>query len=58
MGTITHQSRVTDLPSERPASVVEEFEPPRYSRRETLLTMLGVLMVMLLGSLDQTIPLL
>ena len=55
METITHQSRVTDLPSERPASVVEEFEPPRYSRRETLLTMLGVLMVMLLGSLDQTI---
>src|SRR5205823_14015503 len=28
---------------------------PRYSRRDTLLTMLGVLMVMLLGSLDQTI---
>jgi EmrB/QacA subfamily drug resistance transporter len=55
METITHQSRVTDLPSERPTSVVEEFEPPRYSRRETLLTMLGVLMVMLLGSLDQTI---
>lgn len=26
---------------------------PRYSRRETLLTMLGVLMVMLLASLDQ-----
>src|SRR5437588_2839154 len=55
METITHQSRVTDPPSERPASVVEEVEPPRYLRRETLLTMLGVLMVMLLGSLDQTI---
>jgi EmrB/QacA subfamily drug resistance transporter len=55
METITHQSRVTDLPSERPASVVEEFEQPRYSRRDTLLTMFGVLMVMLLGSLDQTI---
>lgn len=30
-------------------------EQPRYSRRETLLTMSGVLMVMLLASLDQTI---
>jgi EmrB/QacA subfamily drug resistance transporter len=28
---------------------------PRYSRRDTLLTMCGVLMVMLLGSLDQTV---
>ncbi len=55
METITHQSRVNALPSERPARVVEEFEQPRYSRRETLLTMFGVLMVMLLGSLDQTI---
>ena len=55
METITHQSRATDSPSERPASVVEEFEQPRYSRRDTLLTMFGVLMVMLLGSLDQTI---
>jgi EmrB/QacA subfamily drug resistance transporter len=55
METITHQSRATDSPLERPASVVEEFEQPRYSRRDTLLTMFGVLMVMLLGSLDQTI---
>src|SRR6185295_6769806 len=30
-------------------------EAPRYSRRETLLTMLSVLLVMLLASLDQTI---
>src|SRR4051812_39618960 len=30
-------------------------ETPRFSRRETLLTMLGVLLVMLLASLDQTI---
>jgi MFS family permease len=30
-------------------------EQPRYSRRDTLLTMLGVLLVMLLASLDQTI---
>lgn len=55
METITHQSRVTDPPSERPANAIEEFEQPRYSRRDTLLTMFGVLMVMLLGSLDQTI---
>src|SRR5438128_5459466 len=30
-------------------------EQPRYSQRETLLTMIGVLLVMLLASLDQTI---
>jgi EmrB/QacA subfamily drug resistance transporter len=55
METMTSPSRMTDLPSERPARVVEEFERPPYSRRDTLLTMFGVLMVMLLGSLDQTI---
>src|SRR5258708_5449822 len=55
METITHQSRVTEPSSDRTASVVEEFEQPRYSRRDTLLRMFGVLMVMLLGSLDQTI---
>ncbi|WP_054533657.1 MDR family MFS transporter [Herpetosiphon geysericola] len=32
-----------------------EFEQPRYTKRETLLTMLSVLLVMLLASLDQTI---
>src|SRR5919202_1411824 len=32
-----------------------DTEAPRYSRRETLLTMLSVLLVMLLASLDQTI---
>ncbi len=42
--------------SSRPASgTLENFEQPRYSRRETLLTMLSVLLVMLLASLDQTI---
>src|SRR5690348_15521544 len=35
--------------------VAEEYEQPRFSRRETILTMIGVLMVMLLASLDQTI---
>jgi len=55
METTSHQARVTELPSDRTASVIEEFEQPRYSRRDTLPTMFGVLMVMLLGSLDQTI---
>src|SRR5690242_2329337 len=32
-----------------------DLETPRYSKRETLLTMIGVLMVMLLAALDQTI---
>src|SRR2546425_6345964 len=34
---------------------VASGEQPRYSQRETLLTMIGVLLVMLLASLDQTI---
>lgn len=34
---------------------VEEYEQPRFTRRETILTMIGVLMVMLLASLDQTV---
>ncbi|MBA3946824.1 MAG: MFS transporter [Herpetosiphonaceae bacterium] len=38
---------------DRPAEAA--VETPRFSRRETLLTMLGVLLVMLLASLDQTI---
>jgi len=33
----------------------QDAEQPRYSRRDTLFTMISVLMVMLLGSLDQTI---
>jgi EmrB/QacA subfamily drug resistance transporter len=33
----------------------EMEEQPRYSKRETLLTMIGVLLVILLASLDQTI---
>lgn len=54
MKTVSRESGVTDVKSERPAQV-EEFEQPRFSRRETILTMVGVLMVMLLASLDQTI---
>lgn len=33
----------------------QQYEPPRFTQRETLLTMLGVLVVMLLAALDQTI---
>src|SRR5436309_2475520 len=33
----------------------QEYEPPHFTRRETFLTMLGVLVVMLLAALDQTI---
>src|SRR5947209_5063625 len=48
-------SDVTDVMPERPEKAVEEYEQPRYSTRDTILTMIGVLMVMLLASLDQTI---
>jgi EmrB/QacA subfamily drug resistance transporter len=53
--TISNRSGVADLTPERPKQVVEEYEQPRFTPRETILTMAGVLMVMLLGSLDQTI---
>jgi EmrB/QacA subfamily drug resistance transporter len=49
------QSDVAMLASEQPVEVVEDYEQPRYSRRDIILTMAGVLMVMLLASLDQTI---
>src|ERR1700730_6380166 len=53
--SISSQSDVTDLTSERPNQVLEDYEQPRFTKRETILTMVGVLMVMLLASLDQTI---
>ena len=53
---ISNQSGVADLTPERPKQVVEEYEQPRFTPRETILTMAGVLMVMLPGSLDQTSP--
>jgi EmrB/QacA subfamily drug resistance transporter len=40
---------------EQSVQYTEDIEQPRYSRRETILTMIGVLIVMLLASLDQTI---
>jgi len=55
MKTISAQSDVAVLTSEQSGKVVEDYEQPRFTQRETLLTMFGVLMVMLLASLDQTI---
>src|SRR6266480_6613766 len=55
MKTISAQSDVAALTSAQSGKAVGDYEQPRFSRRETLLTMLGVLMVMLLASLDQTI---
>jgi hypothetical protein len=57
MKTLSTQSDVAVLPSERAGQVVEDYDRPRYSQRDMLLTMAGVLMVMLLASLDQTITL-
>jgi EmrB/QacA subfamily drug resistance transporter len=54
MKTIASASDVTDL-TEKQADPTQEYEQPRYGRRDTILTMIGVLMVMLLASLDQTI---
>ncbi|HEX6478914.1 MAG TPA: MDR family MFS transporter [Ktedonobacteraceae bacterium] len=53
MKDLSTQSDAAVLASNRANQ--EEYEQPVYSRRDTLLTMLGVLMVMLLASLDQTI---
>ena len=50
MRTVSSSSDSSNLVSD-----IQDFEQPRYSRRDTLLTMAGVLMVMLLASLDQTI---
>ena len=55
MKTISAQSDVAVLTADQSGKIVEDYEQPRFSRRETLLTMFGVLMVMLLASLDQTI---
>ncbi|HEY0607272.1 MAG TPA: MDR family MFS transporter [Herpetosiphonaceae bacterium] len=46
----------TPIAEARPVqTAAQDLDAPRYSRRETLLTMLSVLLVMLLASLDQTI---
>jgi EmrB/QacA subfamily drug resistance transporter len=51
----TSTSGNTALTPDQPVQYGEVSEQSRYSRRETILTMIGVLMVMLLASLDQTI---
>lgn len=54
MKSVISRPAATEVAAANEAAL-EDDEQPRYSRRETLLTMLGVLMVMLLASLDQTI---
>ncbi|GCE13387.1 MDR family MFS transporter [Tengunoibacter tsumagoiensis] len=48
-------SQVSSVEEEKISAIEQTQERPRYTDREKLLTMLGVLMVMLLASLDQTI---
>jgi EmrB/QacA subfamily drug resistance transporter len=54
MKSVTPGSGVAEITSGRPATL-QDVDQPRYTPRETVLTMIGVLMVMLLASLDQTI---
>ena len=54
MKTVSQASQTNDL-SVRGSSANLDGDTPRFTRRETLLTMTGVLLVMLLASLDQTI---
>src|SRR5256884_2599142 len=54
MRNVASGSEVANGTSKQSASV-QDYEQPRYSKRDTILTMAGVLMVMLLASLDQTI---
>src|SRR5579872_5251153 len=54
MRAIESQPDATHVTSSTIAADIDDGQP-RFTRRETLLTMLGVLMVMLLASLDQTI---
>src|SRR5258708_5730087 len=54
MKTLEPQTDVTAMVAQS-LNAGAEYEQPRFSRRETLLTMAGVLLVMLLASLDQTI---
>jgi hypothetical protein len=55
METRSTASNVANLTRARSDTAVADYEQPRYSRRDTVLTMIGVLMVMLLASLDQII---
>ncbi len=58
METRSTASNIANLTPARSDTALADYEQPRYSRRDTVLTMIGVLMVMLLASLDQTNPLL
>lgn len=56
MKNLSRETNSGTLVLESPQAVPQQdTETPRYSRRDVLLTMAGVLMVMLLASLDQTI---
>ncbi|GAC1467884.1 MAG: MDR family MFS transporter [Ktedonobacteraceae bacterium] len=56
MAIVSKKSSTNDQVVVQPQSKFEpDLDTPRYTRRETLLTMAGVLLVMLLASLDQTI---
>ncbi|MBA2286325.1 MAG: DHA2 family efflux MFS transporter permease subunit [Ktedonobacteraceae bacterium] len=52
MKNVSSKARAAALTEEQAA---QDFEQPLYSRRDILLTMVAVLLVMLLASLDQTI---
>ena len=54
MKTVSQASQTNNM-SVRGSSANLDGDTPRFTRRETLLTMTGVLLVMLLASLDQTI---
>src|SRR6266704_794578 len=54
MEKVSKQSTTGDMPVVSSSSS-QDRDTPRFTRRETLLTMAGVLLVMLLASLDQTI---
>ncbi len=54
MKTVAQESQINDM-SGGGSSADRDSNTPRFTRRETLLTMTGVLLVMLLASLDQTI---
>ena len=56
METLSQEANTGQLPAgPRQISIGTDVEQPRYSRRDILFTMAGVLLVMLLASLDQTI---
>jgi EmrB/QacA subfamily drug resistance transporter len=52
--SVSHGSNTGKLTADRPA-LAQDYEHTRYSLRDTLFTMIAVIMVMLLASLDQTI---